>query len=254
MHLNLDSMIMIVYILGMFILGVYCVRYIKTFDDFFVAGRRLGFWLSIGTLMSIFVGGLAIAVSGMAYSMGLSALWLFIAYIVGFLILVKTFLVPLRRLEQYTIADIFEIRFGKNCRLVSSISIFFSWTFIFAAFVVAGARVLEVSLGWSFVIAIIATAGVFTIYTAIAGMWAVTMTDFVQFIILLVGFAILFPMAIYKVGGFSALFSQVPQANLSLIPVLPEGGLIAGLGVIWGIFMLTTPTTVVAPDMYLRIW
>ncbi|MGI6679014.1 MAG: hypothetical protein ACOX2Q_08150 [Dehalobacterium sp.] len=43
MNFDLDTIIMFIYLGAMMVIGIYCVRYIKTFDDFFVAGRRLGF-------------------------------------------------------------------------------------------------------------------------------------------------------------------------------------------------------------------
>lgn len=251
--MELNTIIMIVYLTLMLLLGIYCVRYIKTFDDFFVAGRRLGFWLSLGTMASIFVGGSAIGVAGMAHKYGIGAFWYYFAFAIGFFILAKTFVGPLRSLEQYTIADIFAARYDDRVRLMSSVIIFLAWLFFFAALVVAGARVVEVTLGWSLPLAIIVTAGVFTIYTSIGGMWAVTMTDMVQFIILVIGLSVIFPVSLSKVGGLTGLFAQVPSSFTSVIPIL-DGSKMIGLGMVVATFMLTTPTTIVAPDVYLRIW
>lgn len=251
--LDIDTIIMIVYLFAMLCLGIYCARFIKGFDDFFVAGRRLGFWLSLGTLASIFVGGSAIAVAGMGHQYGVGGVWYYIAFSLGFFILAKTFVAPLRSLEQYTIADIFEARYSKKARVAVSFIIFVAWLFFFAALIVAGARVIEVTLGWNIITAIIVTAGVFTIYTSIGGMWAVTMTDFVQFLILVVGIIVMFPLALYHVGGFEGLFSALPTAYKGAVPEV-DGSTMAGLGFLFATFMLTTPTTIVAPDVYLRVW
>lgn len=251
--MDINNIIMIIYLAAMLCLGIYCVKYIKTFDDFFVAGRRLGFWMSLGTMASIFVGGSAIGVAGMAHEYGIGAFWYYAAFALGFFILAKTFVGPLRSLEQYTIADIFEARYDGRARMAASIIIFIAWLFFFAALVVGGARVIEVSLGWSLPVAIIVVAGVFTIYTSIGGMWAVTMTDFVQFIILVIGLIVIFPLSIAHVGGLGALMNSVPADYTSIIPVL-NGSEMVGVGMVFATFILTTPTTIVAPDVYLRIW
>lgn len=251
--MDVNTIIMVIYLAGMLALGIYCAKFIKTFDDFFVAGRRLGFWLSFGTMASIFVGGSAIGVAGMGHQFGMGAIWYYLAFAFGFVVLAKTFVAPLRSLEQYTIADIFEARYDKRARLAASIAIFGAWLFFFAALVVAGARVIEVTLHWDLITAIVATAGVFTIYTSIGGMWAVTMTDFVQFIILICGITAIFPISINEVGGLGALFQQVPREFVSVIPAL-NGSQAVGLGMIFATIMLTAPTTIVAPDVYLRIW
>ncbi len=251
--LNLDTIIMFIYLGAMMILGIYCVRYIKTFDDFFVAGRRLGLTFCVGTMCALFVGGSAIGIAGMGHDYGIGAVWYYLAYSIGFIILAVTFVVPLRAMNQYTVSDIFAIRFDERCRLFSSIITFFSWIFFFAAFIIAGARVVEALLGWNFAFAILVTAGLFTIYTSVGGMWAVTMTDLVQFVIIIVALVIMFPIGIHAVGGFEALFAATPPENLSFIPDL-DGNFMTGLGYVVATLILTAPTGVIAPDIFIRVW
>lgn len=255
--LNLDTTIMIVYLLAMLILGIYCSRYIKTFDDFFVAGRRLGFPLAVGTMSALFVGGSAIGVAGMGHDYGIGAIWYYIAYGIGFTALGLTFVVPLRAMNEYTVSDIFLHRYGERVRFWSSIITFVAWIFFFAAFVVAGARVVEALLGWPLWMSILITAGIFTIYTSVGGMWAVTMTDFVQFVILVAGLLIIFPVSINAVGGFTGLYNSLDPGMFSLIPKNVGGqemSLSQGLGYIVSTLIVTGITGIVAPDVYIRVW
>ncbi|WP_350455366.1 sodium:solute symporter family protein, partial [Slackia heliotrinireducens] len=255
--LNLDTGIMIVYLLGMLALGVYCSRFIKTFDDFFVAGRRLGFPLAVGTMSALFVGGSAIGVAGMGHDYGIGAIWYYIAYGIGFTALGLTFVVPLRAMNEYTVADIFAHRYGEKVRFVSSIITFFAWIFFFAAFVVAGARVVEALLGWPLWVSILVTAGIFTIYTSVGGMWAVTMTDFVQFVILVVGLLVIFPVSIHAVGGFTGLYNSLDSGMFSLIPRNVGGqemSLFDGMGYVVATLVVTCITGIVGPDVYIRVW
>lgn len=251
--LNLDTVIMFIYLGAMMALGLYCARFIKTFDDFFVAGRRLGLTLCVGTMCALFVGGSAIGIAGMGHDYGIGGVWYYLAYSIGFVILAVTFVVPLRALNQYTVSDIFSIRYDERCRIVSSIITFFSWIFFFAAFIIAGARVVEALLGWDFTFAILVTAGLFTIYTSVGGMWAVTMTDLVQFIIIIAALLIVFPVGIHAVGGFEALFAATPPENNSIIPVM-DGSMMTGLGYVVATLILTAPTGVIAPDIFIRVW
>ena len=253
----LDTIILIVYLVAMLVLGIYCVRYIKTYDDFFVSGRGLGFGLAVGTTAALFVGGSAIGVAGMGYDYGIGAIWYYIAYAVGFVILGVTFTAPLRAMNEYTIADIFAWRYGEQVRFTSSILTLVSWVFFFAAFVIAGARVVEVAMGWPLWICILATAGIFTIYTSIGGMWAVTMTDTVQFIMLLAGMLIIFPVSINAVGGFTGLYNSLDPSYFALIPEQVGGvefNFSEGLGYVVSTLFITGVTGVVGPDLYIRIW
>ena len=255
--LNLDTGIMIIYLLGMLALGIYCSRFIKTFDDFFVAGRRLGFPLAVGTMSALFVGGSAIGVAGMGHDYGIGAIWYYIAYGIGFTALGLTFVVPLRAMNEYTVSDIFAHRYGERVRFVSSIITFFAWIFFFAAFVVAGARVVEALLGWPLWVSILVTAGIFTVYTSVGGMWAVTMTDFVQFVILVVGLLVIFPVSIHAVGGFTGLYNSLDPGMFSLIPRNVGGQdmtLFQGMGYVVATLVVTGITGIVGPDVYIRVW
>ena len=250
---DLDTIIMFIYMGAMLALGLYCARFIKTFEDFFVAGRRLGLMLCVGTMCTLFVGGSAVGIAGMGHDYGIGAVWYYLAYGIGFVILAVTFVVPLRAMKQFTVSDIFSFRYDERCRLVSSVITFFAWIFFFAAFVIAGARVVEALLGWDFAFAILVTAGIFTIYTSVGGMWAVTMTDVVQFFIIVTAMLVLFPVGMYSVGGISALFAATPPENISIIPIM-DGSMMTGLGYVIATVMLTAPTGIIAPDVFIRVW
>lgn len=254
MDVNLDTVIMIVYLLAMLVLGVYCSRFIKTFDDFFVAGRRLGFFLALGTMSALFVGGSAIGISGMGHDYGIGAIWYYIAYGIGFVALALTFVVPLRALNEYTCSDIFAHRYGERVRLASSIITFVAWILFFAAFVVAGARVVEALLGWPLWLSILLTAGIFTIYTSVGGMWAVTMTDFAQFVILVLGLLVIFPVSLFAVGGFEGLAAGLPEGFFSLIPQFEGKTTLDGVGYVVATLVVTGMTGIVGPDVYIRVW
>ena len=254
MEFSLDTIIMIVYLLAMLILGIYCNRFIKNFDDFFVAGRRLGFFLAMGTMSALFIGGSAIGISGMGHDYGIGAIWYYVAYGIGFIALGLTFVVPLRALNEYTCSDIFAHRYGEKVRLASSIITFIAWILFFAAFVVAGARVVEALLGWPLWVAILLTAGIFTIYTSIGGMWAVTMTDFVQFAILIAGLLIIFPVSLAAVGGFEGLVEGVPDGFFSFIPQFEGKTTLDGVGYVVATLIVTGMTGIVAPDIFIRAW
>lgn len=62
--------------------------------------------------------------------------------------------------------------------------------------------------GISLVVAIILASVITCIYTYLGGMWAVSLTDFVQMVLLIVGIVILFPVAINAVGGMGTLCGQ----------------------------------------------
>jgi Na+/proline symporter len=79
------------------------------------------------------------------------------------------------------------------------------------------------------------------------------MTDLVQFIIIITALLVVFPIGISAVGGFGALFAATPPENISLIPIM-DGSLMTGLGYVTATLILTAPTGVIAPDIFIRAW
>ena len=66
---------------------------------------------------------------------------------------------------------------------------------------------------------IISGAVVVFIYTAVGGMWAVALTDFVQIVIIAIGLVLLLTVVLIDVGGWSAVAAQLPEHTFRLIPL-----------------------------------
>ena len=202
------------------IVGLYAGRNIRDSSDFIVAGRRLPLWLCIFTVFATWFGsGTLIGAAGAAYSKGMpgvlsnplgSALCLFLAGMFYVRIL--------RRMRLLTLPDLFRRRFGKWAEFLCGICIIPAYIGWVASIFVAFGYVLHTITGMDTTTAIFIGAGVTLVYTFAGGMWAVTLTDFVQAIVIITGLLILFPQVLSDVGGFSGLKSQVPERYFSILP------------------------------------
>jgi Na+/proline symporter len=70
---------------------------------------------------------------------------------------------------------------------------------------------------------IIGGAIVIFIYTAIGGMWAVAMTDFVQMLIIMIGLLVLLVVVLIDVGGWGAISPQLPEHTFRMLPFQNTG-------------------------------
>ncbi len=208
------------YLLATIALGVWAGRRVGDSVDFLVAGRRLPLWLTTATLFATwFGGGTCIGAAGAAYSQGVigviadpfgAALCLFLA---GWF-----FARPLRRSGALTIGDYFKMRYGREAELFSSVlqaPPFIGWA---AAQFVAFGTTLQVLAGLDQTTAILAGGIVVLIYTTSGGMWAVSITDFAQGIVLIVGLVWLLPVALSDAGGWGAVSAALPEGRLSFLP------------------------------------
>jgi Na+/proline symporter len=83
---------------------------------------------------------------------------------------------------------------------------------------VAFGRVIQSLTGLDATLGICIGAGIVLAYTAAGGMWAVTLTDFLQILVLVIGLCALTPVLLHDMGGWSAIRAQVPDDRFHLYP------------------------------------
>jgi len=225
--------IVALYLLGMLAIGWWSSRRIQANDDFMVAGRRLGPFMLAGTLAATEVGGgSSLGVAEKAYgAWGLSAAWYVLAMAITFIAL--TFVAPrLRREGVKTVPEYFRRRYGSANGLVTAIVLILPMIGLTAIQIMASATVLSVMTGMSYDVAVVVVTVVVTGYSVMGGLWSVTLTDVVQWMLILVGSALVVPFALDKAGGWASISAHLPADKLD-----PTGGIgwktIASLSVMY---------------------
>lgn len=214
-----DLAIIGIYFVIIFGIGYYFSRKERTSEDYFLAGRNIG-WFAIGA--SLFVSNIStehfIGLAGSGATSGMAVghfEWL--ACLI--LLLLGWVFVPFYlRSNVFTMPEFLERRFNRHCATyLASISVI---AYIFTKISVhlyAAAIVLERVVGWSpmkaAVILVVATG----IYTIAGGLAAVIYTDLVQTLILLAGAIALTAIGMDKVGGFAGLRAHVPPDFFHMI-------------------------------------
>src|SRR5215468_2000398 len=216
---NLDLAIIGIYFLIVFGIGFYFSRKGKTSEQYFLAGRDIG-WFFVGA--SLFVSIIStehfIGLSGTGAKSGLAVghfEWLACLIL---LILGWVFVPFYLRSNVFTMPQFLERRFNRQCAVyLAGISIV---AYIFTKISVqlyAASVVLERVAGWSLwktdVVLVIATG----IYTIAGGLAAVIYTDTVQTLILITGAVALTLIGLDKVGGFAHLRTMVPPGYFHMM-------------------------------------
>lgn len=126
----------------------------------------------------------------------------------------------LYKLNLLTLGDFFRIKFGRTTELVASVFLAPPYLGYIAAQLVAMGLIMNVVTGLAVWEGVVISAVVVTIYTYIGGMWAISITDFIQTVIIIFGLLILSIVLAVKAGGVSAVMSQVPEENFKFLPAL----------------------------------
>ena len=116
-----------------------------------------------------------------------------------------------------TLGDFFEVRYGKKTELVASFFLAPPYVGYIAAQLVAMGLILNVITGLEVWQGVIISAFVVTFYTYIGGMWAISITDFIQSIIIIAGMAALAYVLAKEAGGVSVVLSEVHPENFRFL-------------------------------------
>lgn len=214
---NIDLAVMMAYMIGILAAGVWAKGKVTNQEEFLVAGRSVGMGLYAGTLAAIVLGG-ASTVGGvkLGYVYGISGMWFVFMYGLGILVL-STLLVPrIMGLQLITVPEILERRYGPSTRIAGGV-VMVAYDFMVAvtATIAVGA-VMEVIVGMPRAQAILLSSAVMVAYSVFGGMWSLTVTDIVQFVIKTVGILfILLPVTIYRAGGLAGMQARLPEGFFS---------------------------------------
>jgi len=211
------TIIVVIYLLAMLWIGWYSSTKVTNNTDFMVAGRRLGPFLMAGTLAATEIGGgssLGVVQNGMS-GYGLSAAWYIIAMGLAFVIL--SFVAPkFRAATVKTVPEYFRRRYGKSCGIITSVIMLLPLIGLTAGQFIASAVILSTMLSINYQVAVIIVAVVVTVYSIMGGLWSVTLTDFVQVFLIVIGMLIAVPFALKDAGGWANVTANIPAGTLNL--------------------------------------
>ena len=238
----IDWVIVSVYICIPVVIGLIVKKYIRQLSDFIVAGRSLRLFIAIATLTGTELGLVTVMYnSELGFLHGFSAFHVAIIETACILAIgITGFIVyKLRQLKVMTIPEFYQMRFGKNVRIVGGFILALGGILNMGLFLQAGARFMMGVTGYSnqaglklFMSAMLIMV---LIYTVAGGMISVVLNDFLQFIVLSIGMVIGSIFAI-KAIGWDSLFKSPPSVDgTSWFNPVAEG---SGFGTIYVIFMV----------------
>jgi SSS family transporter len=214
-HLHIiDWFIILWYLLISLGVGLYFTRRAsKKIDDYFVAGRSLPWWIA-GTSMvaTTFGADTPLAVTGLTAQYGIAGNWFWWSYIFGGVLTAVFYAKLWRRSGVITDVEFTEMRYsGKPAATLRCFRAIHTGVFVNALIMswplMAMSKIFQIFLGWPKVEATIIVAVIALIYTVLAGIWGITMTDVIQFVVAMVGAFALAILAINYVGGISGLYT-----------------------------------------------
>jgi SSS family transporter len=207
-----DIAVILIFTLLVFICGLSFAKSGKNMKSFFAAGGALPWWMSgLSLFMSFFSAGTFVVWGSIAYSSGWVAVTIqwtmcIAGLIIGFVIAPKW-----QKTKALTAAEFITDRLGYNTQKVYTYLFLLISVFTTGAFLYPVAKIVEVSTGIPISTSIIFLGVLILIYTAVGGLWAVIVTDVLQFVVLTAAVLIVVPLSFDKIGGIDNFIAQAPD-------------------------------------------
>ena len=208
----LDYVVFGIYLALMAGVGGFFGWFVKDMAGYFKGGGVIPWPVAgISNYMSMFSAFIFVAYAGIAYEHGLVALTVIWCTVPPCILAATVFAHLWRRAELTTPVEYLEVRFGKGARQ------FFSWTGLVMRVLDNIVRMYAIGLflatvmPWDIGTMILVSGLVITLFTVIGGLWAVTVLDTIQFVVLLLSSLILLPLSISAAGGVAGVAEVVPD-------------------------------------------
>ena len=204
----IDLFIILIFLSGFSIYGIYQSRFNKSSEDYFLGGRNLPWPVAMLSIVATETSVLTfISVPGLAYRDDWFFLQLAIGYIIG-RVIVSLFLLP--QYFKSGVNSIYEIighKFGPEIQKVASGVFLITRVLADGVRFLATAVVVQVITGWSLTLAVLVIGAVTLIYTLSGGIKTVVWVDSIQFIL-------------YLFGGVASIFILLNYIDQSLFEAI----------------------------------
>jgi sodium/proline symporter len=240
---------------GMLLIGYFAYKRTSNLSDYMIGGRGLGAAVTaLSAGASDMSGWLLMGLPGAMFSQGLSASWIAIGLTIGAYF---NWLYVAPSLRTYTetannsmtIPAFLENRFGDHSnmlRLTSGLVIIVFFTFYVSSGMVSGGVLFETTFNLDYKVGLWIIASVVIAYTLFGGFLAVSWTDFVQGLIMVIALILVPVVTIMKVGGLGPAFSEIKGIDPKLFDIF-KGTTVLGIISLmaWGLGYFGQPHIIV---------
>ena len=231
--MNSIVVVLIVYLGLLAAFAVWSRRETGTLSGYYLAGKKLPFWVvAFSTNATGESGWLLLGLTGMGYAVGAQAYWVVVGEIVGIALSWGLISRRLKRLsdehDSITVPDVLASTFNDKGHLIRAIAVVIILAMVttyMTAQMVASGKALSTFMGMDYATGVAVGGAIIIAYTFVGGYKAVSYTDVLQGVLMLIGLIIVPVAAIYAGGGWDSISSNLAaqDPNFTNMFALTEG-------------------------------
>lgn len=203
---------------AMIIVGWITRKWIGRSTDYLVAGRQINLLVNSLGVAAIGYAGTTLTLSPAFTLMGgltKSIFMLGVAYSLTGILSYAFLIAPVaRRTGAHTLPEWLEIRYSKSVRLVMTLVTMVAMLGITANNILSMATIISGFTSWPILLTVTVTFVIFLSFTIMGGLWAVTLTDFIQGLLCTFAIPLLIAVLLIKYGGWSFVTQNWPGGNI----------------------------------------
>jgi len=208
-----DSLIIALYFAFVLGIGFYLLKFTKTGDDFFMAGRQMTMWIAGLSFVAANLGSLELmGWAASAYQYGILAThWYWIGAIPAMLFLGIVMMPFYYICRTHSVPGYLKLRFGEGASMLSGVSFGFMTVFMSGINMYSMALVMKVVLGWDIHFSIWVSSLTVMLYVTLGGLLSAILNEVLQFVLIWLG-ALLIPIVgLIETGGWDGMVARIHQ-------------------------------------------
>jgi len=241
-----DYLILSLYFAFVLGIGWLVKRKVTTSADFLTSGRSVPVWITSLAFIAANLGAqevIGMCASGAKY--GIMTAHFYWIGAVPAMLFVGVFMMPFYYGSRArSVPEYLKLRFDEKTRALNACTFAVMTVFSSGISMYALGLLFQLVLGWSFTASVLLSAAIVLIYTFLGGLTSAIYNEVLQFFLIVLGFAPLAIMSVFKAGGWHGMSTRLPPVMTHSWSYLkdpvqnPMGveifGLVAGLGFVLG--------------------
>ncbi len=228
--------VLVIYLCLLAALAIWSRRETDTLSGFYLAGKKLPYWVvAFSTNATGESGWLLLGLTGMGYAVGAQAYWVAVGELVGIALSWGVISRRLKRLSDethsITVPDVLVARFNDSWHLIRAVAVVIILTMVTAyvtAQLIASGKALSEFVGMDYRVGVIVGSAIIIAYTFIGGYKAVSYTDVLQGVLMLLGLIFVPVVAVNAAGGWDSVTSNLIAQDPNLVNMFSFSDGIAG--------------------------
>ena len=236
-----DWLVIAVYFAFVLGIGFYLRRFVKTGEDFFIAGRKNSAWVAGLAFLSANMGALELlGMTGNTYEYGMFVAHFYWVGAIPAMLFLAIYMMPFYYSSKiHSIPGYLKLRFDEKTRVLNAIAFGVMTVLVSGINLYAMALVLRTFLGWNWDMCMLVSAATVAVYVTLGGLMSAIFTEIVQFFLIWFGLFLVSILGIVEIGGWQEVFNRLPDSMGALWSTSTDaannGMQVTWLGVVLGL-------------------